>query len=325
MVGSSYIPVAEERDDSFPIWVIDGETGTGKTYTYVNFPYESGLVFSFDGQVKRILNQFPERKPHWRVIDALRYYDVGESVITHSAERTHDYIRQVLRCYDTDPDVRSILRSNGVPASEFHDPVEAVVFDGFQMLSEVEEMRMRGRNKLGPFEGFSNRGLWKSRRLGIRELVRAAERAALKAVIVTTYPQRVDVVKDGVLIETRSPPNWYDIIEKESGLWLRNEKDTDVVKGQDKFYVSVKKSRFRSFLQGKRYAVPYGSTFTDIIGKTAFFDLENVGRPPPLPSDLAALPADARIRESDEGADAPVGEGTEEDELNALMSGHGDS
>jgi hypothetical protein len=299
------LPVVEERQGSFPIWGIVGPKGTAKTYTYVTFPYETGLAFSMDGKVRRILNQFPERKPHWRVIDALAYYDMSETRITETAARTHDYWLQVLRRYDPDPTVRATI-----PPGERRAPVDVVVIDGLEALAEVEEMRMRFRHRVGPFEGFSNRGFWKTRRLGSREIVRAACRAATKAFVFTTYPQRIEEYKDGVLINTKSPPNWFDLFEKETDMLLQTEREETVKEGTQ-FYVSIVTSKFPSFPTGKKYRVT-GTSFTEAIGREAFFDLTQIEPPPLTASDLVAAasptvsfpPAAVRtVAAEDEGSD----------------------
>jgi hypothetical protein len=310
LMSPEWIPEVEESDSSFPIWTIDGEKGTGKTGTYLDFPYPSGLAFSFDYKVNRILQQRPERKEHWRVIDALAYYDVGESVITASGARTHDYLLQVLRTYDPDPRVRATI-----PKERWREPVNMVVFDGIEMLSEVEEMRMRARHNLKPFEAFSQRGYWKTRRLGVRELIRAAQRACARpageprALTFVTYPKRIDIVKDGVLIETREPPNWYDMIEKETDLWLRCQRTEDPIKGA-KFFVTVMTSKFKSFPE-KRYEVT-GKSFTDVVGRQAFLSLDHIESPVNLPSDLRPLPPGARVVEPGEVAAPTVGDAGED-------------
>jgi hypothetical protein len=339
--------MASESEGSFPTWVIDGEKGTGKTWAYVTLPYETGLAFSFDGKVHRILDQFPERKVHWRVVNAHMlnevagshgpgYEDVG---LPKAGYDTHDFMMNELRRHDRDPAVRQLgfneasrlateYRLSKPPSMETYTlpPVDVVVFDGLRELSAIEEMRMRYKHKLGPFENFANRGLWKTRRLGMRDLVWAARRAATKAVVATTYPQRIEVVKDGVIIETRSPPNWYDIWETEADLWLRCEREDEPRTGTSKFFTTIKSSKFRSFPQGKRLDVS-GASFTEKVGKAAFYDL-GVVEGPTIAPELTALPPGSHVRAPDEPTGMPGVRTPEtdqapeaDDEVAAFLSG----
>jgi hypothetical protein len=335
------LSMLSEHEGSFPTWVIDGEKGTGKTETYVTMPYETGLAFSFDGKVHRILNQFPERKPHWAVFNAMLLNEVAGSRgpgqedvgLTKAGYDTHDFMMAELRRRDPDPAVRTLgLKEMNRLMSEYGFLQEAtggkpismedyalpqtdvVVFDGLRELSSIEEMRMRYKHKLGPFENFANRGLWKTRRLGMRDLVWAARRAAQKAVVATTYPMRVEIVKDGVLVETRTPPNWYDIWETETDLWLRCERDDDTKVGTSKFFTTVKSSKFKSFPQGRRYDVT-GSSFTTKVGKQSFYDLGIVEGPPSLTPDLSPLPAGSHVRANDEPIVTP------EDDIASFLAG----
>jgi hypothetical protein len=332
-----------EHEGSFPTWVIDGEKGTGKTETYVTMPYESGLAFSFDGKVHRILNQFPERKPHWAVFNAMLLNEVAGSRgpgledvgLTKAGYDTHDFMMAELRRRDPDPVVRAIgLKEMNRLMSEYGflqqatggkpitmeayalPSVDVVVFDGLRELSTIEEMRMRYKHKLGPFENFANRGLWKTRRLGMRDLVWASRRAAKKAVIATTYPMRIEIVKDGVLVETRTPPNWYDIWETESDLWLRCERDDITKDGSSKFFTTIKSSKFKSFPQGKRYDVT-DSSFAAKVRPESFYDL-GVVEGPPIAPDLAPLPPGSHVKGPDEMAASPS---DAEDDVTAFMSG----
>ena len=205
---------------------IDGEKGTSKTWTYLSFPFSHRMaVFSYDGKVGRILNNpaFAKRVGTTHVTDAMKYVtDMTEKGYPEGAVKTHNFILWCLK-------------------QRQKENWDWIVHDGLDVLAEVQEQRARGARGYTAYQPIGQFDpMWKMRKLGFRDIMNASLLAAKKGVIWVTYPRRVEVYQAGVLIETKSPPNWYDLIEKQTDIWLRCERVDNAKDRTTKYFVSIR-------------------------------------------------------------------------------------
>ena len=270
-----------EDEVAIPVFTFDGGKGVAKTATYIPFPGRgapvgvahpdsSKVVFSYDREVLRILNgMFPEWKPYVEVIDAVALRQISDAAMLHWDNETHEYIKAALNRHlgpwqteepMTNPDGTPLRKADGTIATRVVNMPQLprphyVIHDGLDILSEIEEMRMRFHQKLKPFQGFAERSYWKQRRLGLRELLELSIRVATDGVIFVTYVEQKDIYKDGAVVETREVPKWLDLIEKRTDVWLRCLRFDDLPKKKSVFQVVVKSSKLLGFPQGQVFDV----------------------------------------------------------------------
>lgn len=286
----------DEPEGSFPVFVIQGGgdgKGTGKTTTFGSLldpspeATETMAIFSFDEKVRSILRaqMIPTMgeanfRKRVRILNVRKKYRFNEDNWTKTAAEAHAAIID---------DLRTIEQAGGV---------DLVVHDGLEILSEIEEMRMRFKFHFGPFDKISWEP-WKHRTLGLRDILNQSQRSAKRSVVFTAYPKVVEEIKDGVVVGTREVPKWMDLIEKMTDVWLvadRHEKSTK--SGiETRFTVFVRSSKLNAmFPTGHTYDVT-NTTLGRVVGydKLALLAGAKHGTiDPESPLAIAAAPAAPR-------------------------------
>jgi len=161
----------------------------------MSFPGEI-LVLSFDRKSAIVKYNMYNSDPRIHVFDVVKYMDYSTPErMTESAERTFEYVNQLLDAYTT----------------RYPQP-DWVVIDGSQVFQQICEWTMRHRHNLGPFDGISNLNLWKERRMYIRQVHNKALNLAKRGVIYTTYVEKDEVVIRGEVVTRKDTPAWIDVL-----------------------------------------------------------------------------------------------------------------
>jgi hypothetical protein len=266
------------EETSVPVFTGSGEKGVAKTAGVLSFRLAK-TAFSYDGKVSNILRRmFPEEIPRTTVIDAMHYIDYDQEKWTESADKTHRYLLASLERAKPKDGSRGLC----------------IIHDGLDVLAEIEEMRMRFKMKLKPFQGFAERTNWKIRGLGLREILLASEQAVQRngggAVVFLTYPRRTEVYENGVLVETQAPPKWYDWIEKRSDVWMEfRRQDARAPTDRPRFLIYVRTDKLSGWAEGKSYDVT-GKKAWDVLPITRWLPEFLPQTPVGVASDVPAAP-----------------------------------
>jgi hypothetical protein len=244
-----------EPEYGHPIILIDGDPKSGRTAAFLSFPMPE-VVFSYDAKVRLTLGErYPNGRP-WpiTIADVSRIYHVTDNEWLPSAFEAHAGIIKSLQR----------IRSRG--------GVECIVHDGFHILAQIEEMRMRHIQKLKPFQTFSDWGYWKIRTMALREIVTESQRALKPeggCLVFTTDVKLVEIKQDGQVTDVKQPPHWYDPVDSLTDIWMRTDRRDDPKAGTGKFTVTVKSSKYAAIPTHKTYDVT-GKDLGTLIGHEAF-------------------------------------------------------
>jgi len=203
--------------------VIYGKKGDGKTYTAFTIPGSISCI-SFDRKSQRIA-AMPEFDGRITVYDGLRYYDRSNSdEWLRSSTKSWKYILNVL------------------DRIEQVDKPDWVCVDGGEVVHTMLEMVMRDRNNLRPFQGISNKNLWKYRRMLIGQLLSRCEQIAKLGVIWTSYITKDEIKADGDFVVIADMPKWIDAVLYETDSVVRVYRST--AKNGQQFFGAVESSKW---------------------------------------------------------------------------------
>src|SRR3990167_2353216 len=155
---SSFVYEEEQTQDPRLILTVYGDKGVGKT-TFALGVQGKKYVISMDGKSLRIKQEVYGSDPNIVVLDGIKHLSHDQAKFVESGKRTFDYVMFLV----------SEIGKKG--------DADWIMFDGAETVEEACEMVMRYDNKLGPFEGFANFNLWKTRKLLLRMLHDAAVNA----------------------------------------------------------------------------------------------------------------------------------------------------
>ena len=231
--------VFEETEDTTTkeVFTIYGGKGDGKTSAAFAFPGNIACL-SYDRKSLQPKKFLYSNDPRIRVYDAIKFLDDDPDKLLDSCYKTYLY---------------NIFLLENIAK----DKPDWVVIDGLEIYSEIGEMVMRKRNGLKAFQGVANMNVWKDRKLLLKNLHIKAMNACKKGVIYTTYSTEEQVVRDGVIIESKKVPKYVGIVMYETDYVLRAEGEQ--TKDGKKFYLYVASSKNNNRLKD-------GSRF-DITGK----------------------------------------------------------
>lgn len=239
------IPRAEVQQQSFvfaetedttakEVFCIFGGKGDGKTSAAFAFPGEIACL-SYDRkslQPKKFLYSNDSRI---RVYDAIKFLDDDPDKLLDSCYKTYLY---------------NIFLLEQIAKQQ----PDWVVIDGLEIYSEIGEMVMRKRNGLKAFQGISNMNVWKDRKLLLKNLHLKAMAAARKGVIYTTYSREEQIVRDGVIMESKKVPKYVGIVMYETDYVLRAE--SEQTRDGKRFFLVVASSKNNSRLKdGARFDI----------------------------------------------------------------------
>ena len=215
---------AEATGTGKEVYMIYGLKGEGKTVLSMSFPGKIA-VLSFDRKSLAIKQQQYKNDERIKVYDAIRYLDSADpEMYLQSSEESFRFLNQLLDHI----------------AQQFKP--DWIVIDGSEILQRLCEMTMRYRNNIMPFQGISNRNLWKERRLYIAQIHNKSIRIANKGLIYTTYVDKQEVVKDGEFVTKQDVPRWIDVIMTETDCVIKVDSEQDKTGGR-KFFATVESSK----------------------------------------------------------------------------------
>lgn len=209
MPPSEFAYEEETQQDPRLIITVYGDKGVGKTTFSLGVPGKK-YVISLDGKSLRVKQEVYGNDPNVVVLNGIKYLSHEPSKFVESGKRTYDYIMFL---------VAEVAKKGDA---------DWIVFDATEQAEECSEMVMRYDNKLGPFEGFANLNLWKTRKLLLRSLHEAATNAVKRGVIYTIYLETREITKQGVRVNVQEP-KWVDIIKWATDVvvrvWAERRKD----------------------------------------------------------------------------------------------------
>lgn len=223
------------------VYCVFGNKGEGKTFLAFGFPGKK-YVLSFDRKSQRIKDALMLPDSECVVLDAIQHYQKDKVRLTESASVTFDYIVFLLREVQKRGDC------------------DWLIIDGLEILMEICEMKMRLDNKMGPFQGIANFGIWKDRKLNVRGIHDECIDAAKKGVIYTTYTEKDKIVEDGQLIRSKDAPKWTDVVMYETDVVLNVY--TILVNNQIRIHCDVTTSKIQKYKTGMTYNIT-GTTLDD--------------------------------------------------------------
>ncbi len=238
----------EETHTGKKVFLIYGEKGVGKTTLAMMFPGNIS-VLSFDKKSLHAKVNMHKGDPRIKVYNAVEYLSQDPEEYTESSKQTYDYIKFLLE------EIKE------------KDKPEYILLDGMEIISKIAEMTMRFNHKLEPFQGITNRNVWKERRLIIRDIHDLALKAAKKGVIYTTYTEEDKIVIEGSIETLKKVPKWIDVVMWETDVVFRVFQDYNKNK-ELKIFTRVETSKFdKLFETGKIYDITRVKNIAELIKK----------------------------------------------------------
>lgn len=220
---------AETGGPDKEVYTFYGYKGVGKTAGALSFGGKR-VVLCFDGKTYRVKKLLYAGDPSIIIINAAEHYTHDKEKMTEAGSNSHAFVMFCL-----------------AEVAKLGD-VDWVIFDGLEVFIEMAEMKMRYDNKLGPFQAFPNRSLWKDRRVNVRVAHEAALKAARLGIVYTTYTEQVELVEAGLTVCKKDIPKWIDIIMQETDVVLHC--DTMDIDGETHFVANVVTSKLPKFVTG---------------------------------------------------------------------------
>lgn len=225
---SSFNFLFKESESGDQIVIVNhADKGNGKTTLGMGLPGTVAVV-CFDN--KAMLN----KKHHYnnderiKVYNVVEYFTKSPDNILEASETTYEYIKFVLF---------NIAK----------DKPNWIMVDGTEILSFIAEMVMRKRNHVKPYEGISNRNLWKERKAILDEIHRLCLASSKSGVYYTVYSEMKEIIKDGEIVATQKIPKYTEVLLYEADIVLHTELIID--KTGKKCIVTVENSKIDSFLK----------------------------------------------------------------------------
>ena len=210
---------------------IYGRKGDGKTTLAFSFPGTIACL-TFDNKSQAI-KDFAKQSDRITVYDAVRYLDKWTpDAWLSSSETNWRYINHLI---------------DHMPEADW------VIVDGGEIFHTMAEMVMRYRNNLMPFQGISNRNVWKERKMYIDQLFRKCLAKSKKGIIWTSYIDKDEIVKDGEFIAKQDVPKWVDSVLYETDVVIKVEVVHD--KSGQKFFANIESSKWKTLPTGRKIEV----------------------------------------------------------------------
>jgi len=244
--------------------------GHGKTDGALSFP-GSICVISFDHKTVPVA----QKRYRNRYVDPASFKSLDELIQYVSQKNDYILVWNGKRYWDeSSPDAK--LKSAEVSFNYLLKVLAVVeklkpdwvVIDGTEIFHEIAEMLMRYRNGLAPFQGISNRNLWKERKMYMRQIHNTALNAAKRGVIYTLYPQNHNIkVVDGEVVESDEIPKWIDIVLYETDTVIKIFQKWS--EGARRFYARVEsnKSPVLDLIEGMDIDITDKKLYDEIVEK----------------------------------------------------------
>jgi len=147
------------------IITIYGLKGAGKTSLGFTFPVTHGCL-SFDNKSLPIAEQMGKGN-QIVVFNGVRYLDMSSpDAYLESSNRSWRYLNKLLDTIHNGKDEKGVYDEAKDTRPDW------MVVDGGETFQKIAEMVMRYHNNLQPFQGITNKNIWKERRMYIDQLLR---------------------------------------------------------------------------------------------------------------------------------------------------------
>jgi len=219
-----------EKSDGKVVITIYSHKGEGKTALALSFSGKISAI-SFDHKTQRVKDLMYAKQDRIIVYDGVRYYDESsDEAWLQTSAMSLNYIYNLLQ--------------NQISK----DQPDWILLDGMEIFYAMSEMTMRYKNNLKPYEGITNRNIWKQRRMFLRQVHNLAIRYAKKGVIYTTYTEMKGQIIDaeGNLVNAKEVPRWYGVMELETDVTIRTEARADKL-GNRRFFALIENSKIPQF------------------------------------------------------------------------------
>lgn len=208
---------SEEQENKQLVMTLFADKGEGKTFFVLSFANQGDSIaaISFDHKTKRIKDMYYANNPKISVYDGTKYYDkTNEVTWLKSSKRSIRFVNNLM--------IKEIAKNRP----------DWIFFDAMEIFYTMCEMTMRLDYDLGPYDGVTNRNIWKKRIMYMEQAYNLALRTAKKGVIFSTYSKLKGrfIDSEGNLMDAKEIPKWYGIMEKETDVTIR----TDVKQVKDK-------------------------------------------------------------------------------------------
>lgn len=252
----------DTKDDySFkPVFTIWGDKGVGKTSFAFTFP-GTIVAISYDGKTRIIKKKFVDMDPKNEERITVEDLSVPQAIVNNPVSSMY-----ILDLGEEIVEHTRFILSNYKP--------DWFLFDGMDYLVQHCEMYMRkGETKedgtpLGPFDGISNRNLWKKRNAYLRQLFRLGQKNANIGIMNTAYQTFVDVNEDDGTSKKIKTPKWSDIVMYETDFAFNIGTSFESRSGTTKFYTRVSTTKYDKIFQYGRVDDVTG--YPTIINPLAF-------------------------------------------------------
>jgi len=235
-----------DRGSPKTVHTIYGLKGEGKTGLALSFPGKIAAI-SFDHKTVQVWEEMYNRDARIIVFDAIRYLDKSSGEMwLKTSDETLKYVEVLL-----DGEIAKF------------EP-DWILIDGTEILSQICEMVMRFRNGLQPFQGISNRNVWKERRMLLDQVHNKCASLVKKGIIYTTYTDKDRVVKDGEFVTVKDVPKWIDAVMYFTDVVIRVKSEI----GKDgvcRFTAIVESSKTKHIPTGKVIDITNGG-YKTIVG-----------------------------------------------------------
>ncbi len=212
------------KDDRTPeklTITVYGAKDAGKSTVLFGLPGRK-FVVALDGQSKRARdNSIHKGDPNIRVFNAYKHYDENNPP---SAKKTVQFIE-----WGFD----NLVQEGWNP--------DWIIYDAFDIQTEVADRVMRANHGLLPSDSFANRNLWKERNAVVRGLWRRALGIARLGVGYGTYYKSEVLERDatGGELLTLKGPKWMDLIEHETVITVEVTKSYNVIAKREEYKAKV--------------------------------------------------------------------------------------
>jgi len=196
--------------------------GEGKTVLAMSHPGKVA-VLSFDRQALPVKKNHYNNDSRLQVYDAIMHYNKASAdLLLSSSDKTYRFVNAIL----------DLLEKN---------PPDVIILDGSEILHVICEMTMRYRNNLQPFQGITNRNLWKERNMYVDQVFLRSLKIAKQTVICTAYIDKDEIIKEGEFVTKDDVPKWVGTIMTDTRVVIRVK--PNVKQGIQKFYAWIQSSK----------------------------------------------------------------------------------
>ncbi|MFQ6084589.1 MAG: hypothetical protein ACE5WD_14715 [Candidatus Aminicenantia bacterium] len=196
---------------------------SGKTTLALTFPGTIAAL-SFDKKTMMPKMNYFNGDKRIKVFNAVKYYSRETDEKNKSAEETYHYVLKILEeLKEKQPDW--------------------VLIDGIEIFQKIAEGVMRHHHNLTPYQGVSNRNIWKERRDVIAKVHDEAIKASKRGVIYTTYTTHEEIVEEGTVVTKLEIPRYIDKVMWETDFVLNIKNNYDPKSKKTAFILRVVSSK----------------------------------------------------------------------------------